>query len=59
MKNYHHSTRLLAQSILRTVLGTKILSELLTDREEIARTMQETLDNATDKWGVKVERVEM
>ena len=34
------STRLLAQTTLRNFLGTKNLSEILTDREEISKTMQ-------------------
>ena len=29
------------------------------ERESIAHTMQSVLDEATDPWGVKVERVEM
>ena len=69
-----HSTRLLAATTLRTVLGrftlspaslyylsagTKNLAEILSDRETIAHTMQHSLDEGTDPWGVKVERVEM
>lgn len=57
--NYSHSTRLLAATTLRNVLGTRNLSELLTERETISHTMQASLDDATDPWGVKVERVEM
>jgi len=53
------STRLLAQTTLRNFLGTKNLSEILADREEISRAMQHSLDEATDPWGVKVERVEV
>ena len=34
------STRLLAQTTLRNILGTKTLSEILTDREQISQTMQ-------------------
>jgi erythrocyte band 7 integral membrane protein len=37
----------------------KKLSEILSDRENISHAMQATLDDATDPWGVKVERVEM
>ncbi|CAL8363450.1 unnamed protein product [Merluccius merluccius] len=55
----HHATRLLAQTTLRNVLGTKNLSELLSDREGISHNMQESLDEATDPWGIKVERVEI
>lgn len=35
-----HSTRLLAQTTLRNMLGTKSLSEILSERETIADTMQ-------------------
>ncbi|NXH19123.1 STOM protein, partial [Bucco capensis] len=57
--NADSATRLLAQTTLRNVLGTKNLSQLLSDREEIAHSMQATLDDATDGWGIKVERVEI
>ena len=43
----------------RNVLGTKNLGDILSDREQIANMMQSTLDEATDPWGVKVERVEV
>ncbi|KAM6431236.1 stomatin-like isoform 2-T2 [Liasis olivaceus] len=53
------ATRLLAQTTLRNVLGTKDLAQILSDREEIAHSMQVTLDKATDNWGIKVELVEI
>ena len=43
----------------RNVLGTKCLDELLSEREQIAHYMETTLDEATDPWGDKVERVEV
>ena len=39
--------------------GTKNLAEILAEREAISQSMQAVLDEATDPWGVKVERVEM
>ena len=57
--DYSQSTRLLAATTLRNVLGTKNLGDILSDREQIANMMQSTLDEATDPWGVKVERVEV
>nr|XP_039269499.1 stomatin-like isoform X1 [Styela clava] len=57
--NADGATRLLSQTTLRNMLGTKSLSEVLTDREEISSGMQVTLDDATDPWGIKVERVEI
>jgi len=59
VEDANRSTRLLAQTTLRNVLGTKNLSEILSDRENISHFMQSSLDEATDPWGVKVERVEI
>ena len=41
------------------MLGTKNLTEILSEREKISEVMQSSLDSATDPWGVKVERVEI
>ena len=59
VEDYARSTRLLAATTLRNVLGTKNLSEILSERESISHMIQSALDDATDTWGVKVERVEM
>lgn len=59
VEDYNTSTRLLAATTLRNVLGTCSLSDILTKREDIAHAMQQSLDHATDPWGVKVERVEI
>merc|ERR1712083_1032969 len=59
VENYAKSTKLLASTTLRTTLGTKSLSEILTDREHIAREILALIDVATDPWGIKVERVEV
>lgn len=40
VENAHHSTRLLAQTTLRNVLGTKNLAEILSERETISNSMQ-------------------
>jgi len=53
------STKLLAQTTLRNFLGTKTLTEILTEREIISQLMQNFLDEGTDPWGVKVERTEI
>nr|XP_025041373.1 stomatin-like protein 3 isoform X2 [Pelodiscus sinensis] len=57
--NVHLATNLLAQTTLRNVLGTQSLSQILSGREEIAHNIQSILDNATDRWGIKVARVEI
>ena len=38
--NFNNATRLLAQTTLRNVLGTKNMSEILTEREIISQQMQ-------------------
>ena len=57
--DYSGSARLLAATTLRNVLGTKNLGDLLSERESIASEMQELLHEATEPWGVTVERVEV
>ena len=57
--DYNRSTRLLAATTLRNVLGTRNLSEILSDREAIAETMHHSLEEATNPWGVHVDRVEI
>jgi len=59
VENASESTRMLAQTTLRNMLGTRTLSGILSEREEIAQEMLELLDKATDPWGIKVERVEV
>lgn len=59
VEDSNRSTRLLAATTLRNVLGTKNLSEILSERETISHYMQSSLDEGTDPWGVKCERVEI
>lgn len=59
IENHSYSTRLLGAAILRNILGTRTLAEILAERDAISATMQAALDEATDPWGVKVERVEI
>lgn len=59
VEDYAKSTKLLASTTLRTILGTKTMAEILTDRDRIAEEIILPLDKATDPWGIKVERVEV
>jgi len=59
VKDAGGATKLLAQTTLRNILGTKSLADILMEREAISKSMQITLDEATDQWGIKVERVEI
>ena len=57
--DYACSAKLLAATTLRNILGTKTLGDILSERETIAHDMQVSLDEATDPWGVYIERVEV
>ncbi|XP_046564009.1 stomatin-like [Haliotis rubra] len=59
VRDVYSSTKLLAAYTLRNVLGTKDLSQLLSEREAISHLMQSLLAEATALWGVQVERVEV
>lgn len=49
----------LAQTTLRNIIGEMELDTTLGSRDEINAKMRQVLDEATDKWGVKVNRVEL
>jgi regulator of protease activity HflC (stomatin/prohibitin superfamily) len=49
----------LTQTSLRNVIGELELDETLTSRDTINSKLQAILDEATNKWGVKVNRVEL
>ena len=57
--NFYVAVSKLAQTNLRNLIGDMSLDETLTSRERINAALRETLDEATDKWGVKVTRVEV
>lgn len=44
---------------LRNVMGELALDETLVSRETVNNRLQSVLDEATDKWGVKINRVEL
>jgi len=49
----------LTATTLRNIIGEMELDETLTSRDVINAKMQGILDKATDKWGIKVNRVEL
>ncbi len=57
--NFFDAATKLAQTNLRNVIGEMELDEALTSREIINAKLREVLDDATDKWGVRVVRVEI
>ena len=59
VENFYIAATKLAQTNLRNLVGDLALDESLTSRELINTRLREILDDATDKWGTKVTRVEL
>ena len=57
--DYRTATVYLAQTSLRAIIGEMELDEILSSREKINIQLRDVLDEATDKWGVKIEAVEI
>jgi len=59
VENYLYATSQLGQTTLRSVLGEVPLDDLLSKREALNLRLQDILDRHTDRWGIKVELVEI
>jgi regulator of protease activity HflC (stomatin/prohibitin superfamily) len=57
--NYILAATKLAQTNLRNIIGEMELDQSLTSRDVINTQLRDVLDAATDKWGVRVNRVEL
>jgi len=57
--HYYTAATKLAQTNLRNLVGDMALDESLTSRELINTKLRQILDDATDKWGTRVTRVEL
>jgi regulator of protease activity HflC (stomatin/prohibitin superfamily) len=57
--DFYAAATKLAQTNLRNVVGDMELDQALTSRDTINAKLREVLDNATDKWGVRIVRVEI
>ncbi|MCD6384959.1 SPFH/Band 7/PHB domain protein, partial [Candidatus Sumerlaeota bacterium] len=57
--NFYLAATKLAQTNLRNLIGDMELDKSLTSREIINTKLRQILDDATDKWGVRVTRVEL
>ncbi|MBU1104870.1 SPFH/Band 7/PHB domain protein [Candidatus Parcubacteria bacterium] len=59
VRNFGLAATTLAQTTLRNLIGDKSLDETLVARDTLNASLRETLDEATQSWGVKVTRVEL
>lgn len=59
VENYYAATSQLAQTTLRAVLGKHDLDEMLAERDKLNLDIQDSVDQRTDAWGIKVSNVEI
>ena len=59
VENYVAAVIGLATTTLRAVVGDITLDEVLSQRERINTVLREKLDSETERWGIKVENVEI
>ena len=59
VSNLPQAIEKLTQTTLRNVVGSMDLDETLVSRDQVNEKLRDILDDATDKWGVKVNRVEL
>jgi regulator of protease activity HflC (stomatin/prohibitin superfamily) len=57
VENYEEATALIAQTILRDVLGQSELDAILSERDSLNQKIQELLEKVTVPWGVHVDTV--
>jgi regulator of protease activity HflC (stomatin/prohibitin superfamily) len=59
VQNYHGAAQGIAMTTLRAVVGDLSLDDVLAKREEINMLLRSKLDEVTERWGVKVNSVEI
>jgi regulator of protease activity HflC (stomatin/prohibitin superfamily) len=57
--NFDVAIDALARTALRSVIGTMTLDQALSEREHINTDVQEQMEAVTDKWGIKINRIEI
>ncbi|MCL4327266.1 MAG: SPFH domain-containing protein [Candidatus Thermoplasmatota archaeon] len=59
IENYTIGTNLSAQTTIREVVGKSSFDDVLSEREKIAESAREIIDEKTEHWGIKVSAVEI
>lgn len=59
VEDFMTATSQLAQTTLRSVLGKHELDEMLANRDQLNKDIQDILDHQTESWGIKVTNVEL
>ena len=59
MENFYYAVTQLAQVAMRNVVGQVTLDELLKNREDISKRIEDHVDEASVPWGIDVASVEL
>ncbi len=59
VENFYYAVSQLAQTTMRNAVGEVDLDQLLSNRDDVSKRIQQVVDSATDPWGVKVDSVEL
>ena len=59
ISNFDVAIDALARTALRSVIGTLSLDEALSERERINVDVQQQMEAVTDKWGIRINRIEI
>ncbi len=59
VENFYYAVSQLAQTTMRNAVGEVPLDVLLKNRDQIAASIKEIVDKASDPWGIHVESVEL
>jgi regulator of protease activity HflC (stomatin/prohibitin superfamily) len=59
VKNFDIAIDALARTALRSVIGTMTLDDALSERERINNDVQQQMEIVTDKWGIRISRIEI
>ncbi len=59
VEDFLYATSQLAQTTLRSILGKHELDDMLSNRDQISKDLQELLDHQAHGWGIKIANVEI
>ena len=59
VEHFQWAVSQIAQTTMRNIVGEVELDELLSERDQVSKRIQEIVDKATDPWGIKVDNVDL
>lgn len=59
VEDFRYAVSQLAQTTMRNIVGSAELDEVLAQRDKLSEKIKEIIDTESDKWGIKVENVEL